>query len=286
MSDSFDSFWVNKKLPLFPERLWELYHENSKNRKLGEFIENQELIQSIHQSISEGHQFIGRKRISLPKPEPLNMKLDQAILNRRSCRSFKNQFISLKKLSSLLYSGYGIQSSDGSPRKMRSIPSAGRLFPLEIYIWANKIKGLNSGLYHYNPLISKLEYLKPGDHTSLIKELLILNTLVEGCSGMLFVSGVFNRTAIKYEERGYRYTLLEAGHFAQNVNLAASSLKLGVLNIGGFFDTKANEYLEIDGVEEATLYLIAFGNKKINRHDSQNSFKKKSKRNHSYKATF
>jgi SagB-type dehydrogenase family enzyme len=261
MSSKIDIYWETKKSPLHTDRLWELYHENSKNRKLGEFEENKELVYVLHTKGSEGHQFIGKKRIPLPKPDHLSSNLGDAITTRRSVRGFKKKEISLKKLSTLLYAGYGIQSAREGLRSARNSPSAGKLYPLEIYICARKIKGLDPGLYHYNPFISKLEYLKAGDHTGALKEIMILDPIVEHCAGMIFITAVFERTAIKYEERGYRYALIETGHLAQNINLAATALKLGVLNIGGFFDTKANDYLETDGVEEAALYMIAFGHK-------------------------
>ena len=71
----------------------------------------------------------------------------------------------------------------------------------------------------------------------------------------------FWRSRFKYGQRGYRFALLEAGHLAQNVLLAAEALDLGAAPIGGFYDRQLAEFLEIDGVNEGPLYVIPIGSK-------------------------
>jgi SagB-type dehydrogenase family enzyme len=70
---------------------------------------------------------------------------------------------------------------------------------------------------------------------------------------------VVERLMHKYGDRGYRYILLEAGHAAQNMCLAAASLDLGALPVGGFFDSYVAELLELNQEQEALLYALGFG---------------------------
>ena len=70
---------------------------------------------------------------------------------------------------------------------------------------------------------------------------------------------IFGRTRFKYGLRGYRFALLEAGHVAQNLLLAATALGLAAVPLGAFFDRRADVFLRLDGVNESTLYTIAVG---------------------------
>ena len=70
---------------------------------------------------------------------------------------------------------------------------------------------------------------------------------------------MFWRTRFKYGLRGYRFALLEAGHAAQNLLLAATALRVPALPLGGFFDARVEALLGIDGVDESVLYGIALG---------------------------
>jgi SagB-type dehydrogenase family enzyme len=76
------------------------------------------------------------------------------------------------------------------------------------------------------------------------------------------VTALFGRSTFKYGPRGYRFVLLEAGHVAQNINLTASALKLGSLNLGGFIDRETDAFLHLDGVSHSTVYSIAVGKAK------------------------
>ncbi len=62
----------------------------------------------------------------------------------------------------------------------------------------------------------------------------------------------------KYGDRAYRYLHMDAGHLGQRLNLAAIRLKLGVSGIGGFFDDRVNQVLDIPQ-EEAVIYLTTLG---------------------------
>ena len=76
---------------------------------------------------------------------------------------------------------------------------------------------------------------------------------------LILVAGIFGRTRFKYGLRGYRFALLEAGHVAQNIVLAATALDVASVPLGAFFDRRTDEFLGLDGVNESALYTIAVG---------------------------
>ena len=78
-------------------------------------------------------------------------------------------------------------------------------------------------------------------------------------SALIVITGVFERTTIKYTNRGYRYVLLEAGHLAQNFYLIAPSIGLNISALGGYVDNKVNELIDVDGLGESTIYMFAVG---------------------------
>ena len=87
------------------------------------------------------------------------------------------------------------------------------------------------------------------------------NTIPRAASLTIFITPLFERSVFKYGERGYRFVLLEAGHVAQNLNLVATALGFGCLNIGGFFDREIDQFLALDGIAHSTIYMMAIGKK-------------------------
>jgi SagB-type dehydrogenase family enzyme len=88
---------------------------------------------------------------------------------------------------------------------------------------------------------------------------MIYGELASTCGALFVVSAMFWRSRFKYGLRGYRFTLLEAGHVVQNLQLAAAASGLGCLPIGGFFDRRLDDILALDGVNESALYCVAVG---------------------------
>ena len=140
-------------------------------------------------------------------------------------------------------------------------PSAGALYPLDIYVLACTVKSLESGLYHYNVRDHALEELKQGDFLQSIIPLIqnSNNFWLKQAGLILFVTATFRRNQMKYGERGYRGVLLDAGHLAQNIQLAATGLGLGACVLMGCMDDPVNDFLGVDGVEESVLYAISIG---------------------------
>jgi SagB-type dehydrogenase family enzyme len=127
----------------------------------------------------------------------------------------------LKTLGTWLYlaNGITVEKRAGSRKfSLRSCPSAGALFPFEIYVAAFAVEGLSPGLYHYSPREFALRRLRDGAIalTQLKRgrpDLEFLKTV----PAALLVSTNFWRTAWRYKQRAYRYVLQDAGHLVQNL---------------------------------------------------------------------
>lgn len=164
--------------------------------------------------------------------------------------------MSLLELSRLLYYAAGITE----PRYgLRAAPSAGALYPIEIYPVINSVDGLARGGYHYSPQDHSLELIKEGDLRLQAVQVALDQEIVGNANVALFMTAVFQRSQWKYGQRAHRYILLEAGHIGQNIYLAATSMGLGACAVGAFFDDEINRMLGIDGTREAVVYLIIVG---------------------------
>lgn len=187
-------------------------------------------------------------------------KLTELLRRRRSIRQFSGLPISKKELSYLLFSSSGLtrlgKTFDDS---RRSYPSAGARYPLEVYPIILNCEGLKKGLYHYNVKENSLELLLEEDLGKWLIEATGGEKWTTKVAVVFIITGVFDRTRIKYGDRGYRYALIEAGHLSQNLCLLATELGLGTCPIGGFIDDKVNQLLDIKFQKEFSLYVIAVG---------------------------
>ena len=245
---------------------WELFHENS---KLTEFspvaLSNQEIVATMQDNY-ESLEFKGYRAIDLPKSlTELNTSLEQAISARVSTRDLVPSLITLQNVATILHYAYGITRDNKNtnyPRPFRIVPSGGALYPLELFFHSTCISDQLPGIYHYNPVMNNIRLLQEGDQSRRISESLVQKDIAYGASLIIFITAMFNRSIFKYQDRGYRYILLEAGHVAQNINLVANGLELGCVNLGGFFDRKLDDLLGLDGVTHSSIYIVAVGKKK------------------------
>ncbi len=202
-----------------------------------------------------------RDAIALPKPG--TSPLLELIAKRHSCREFTPESITLGELASVLDAGYGITGLRNWPSGHRTfgrpVPSAGGLYPLEIYIVSDRVEGVASGIHHFNAREHTLEPL-PGSCTiaEMMAELMH-QSFLEPASALCFLTAILPRTLRKYGARGYRYILMEAGHVAQNMCLRATELGLATLCVGGFTDHRVNRRLQLVGRSEVALYGVAVG---------------------------
>jgi SagB-type dehydrogenase family enzyme len=249
--------------------LAEAYHEASKisPTQIGRQIEGARRLDSspeLQLSMTRAVKRLGRPYASLPPPVRLDVSLWEAIEARCSQRSFSAEPVAGGELAALLHAAYGVTHSLESPDgrralPLRAVPSGGALYPLELYVAALRIDGLEPGLYHFDPLRAALEVVGTALTPDEVAALSTYPDIVSGCAALLLVAAVFGRTRFKYGLRGYRFAVLEAGHVGQNVVLAATALGLGAVPLGGFYDRRTDEFLALDGVNESTLYTIAVG---------------------------
>ncbi len=242
--------------------LWELFHENSKITEFSNFPPNEYVIKEM-EDIYDVLPYHGFPSFSLPTDVDEHwQEIERVFRNRRSKRSFTDEAIDLRRLSFILRSAYGVtlpKEETGSPRAFRSIPSAGGLYPLEIYAFINRCNALESGLYHFSPSQNSIEHLRKDISHDEICNIVSQSDVIEGASVIIFVTALFERSTFKYGNRGYRFALIEAGHLGQNVNLAAQAVDLGSVNIGGFRDHLADRALDLNGITHSTIYMIAVG---------------------------
>jgi SagB-type dehydrogenase family enzyme len=189
----------------------------------------------------------------------------KAIEARQSCRRFVARTMPFNKLGRILHWSYGVtalryEGVGGASwaRWGRAVPSAGGLYPLELYVAAREVEKVRDGVYHYNAIEQQLERLNTCQVADVWR-CLYFQEFLENANVLLMISGVFERTLKKYGPRGYRYVLIEAGHCAQNVCLLAVESGLSTLCLGGFRDGLMNHKLGFDEREEAILYCLGAG---------------------------
>lgn len=249
--------------------VWELFHENSKTSRFAAPPGEEEVLATMA-AMWESLPFEGYPIVELPAERlPLELSLEQAIITRVTARSIEAVSLGLPEIGTILHYAYGVTRSNLEtpfPRPFRTVPSGGALYPLELFFHTTCVEGLTPGVYHYNPTRNDLRLVREGDATDVIAGALVQRDIAIHSSLMLFITAMFERSTFKYGDRGYRFTLLEAGHVAQNVNLVANGLGLGCVNLGGFLDRRVDDFLDLDGLTHSTIYLIAIGREVAREH--------------------
>ncbi|MCE4611516.1 MAG: SagB/ThcOx family dehydrogenase [Desulfurococcales archaeon] len=199
-------------------------------------------------------------RIRLPEPlEASGMDLFEAIRSRRSRRRYSRGSLSLSEVSTLLYYSLGVTGRAwwGGPK--RAYPSAGALQPLEGYLYADKVEGLDNGIYHYNPGEHSLELLRKGNYSEELQWIALDQEHVGNAAAVIIVTAVYRRTASKYSHRSYRYAHWDTGFAGQNIYLVAEALGLATTAVGAFYDEELCKLLELDCIEEFPMILFPIG---------------------------
>ena len=202
--------------------------------------------------------YLDSEKVKLPQPEYRGLVLEEAIAKRRSVRDYSKKALTMAQLSQLLFAAQGVTANTFG-RPLRAAPSAGALYPFEIYVIVNNVQDLPQGIYHYSVLDHALELVKAGDFSGRITDAGLKQEML-GSAGVTFIlSAIFDRARCKYGQRGMRYVYMEAGHISQNICLQAVSLNLGSVCVGAFLDEKVNQLIGVDGRQEAAVYLHAVG---------------------------
>jgi SagB-type dehydrogenase family enzyme len=189
------------------------------------------------------------------------MSVWDALRARRSGRRYGGAPLTLGELGAVLWAASGVRSpSDGAAA--RTAPSAGGLYPIETYLVAHRIEGLDPGVYHYAVLDHALEQLSTAPAADLRHRsaAAALDQPIAGlCDGLLLWSAVLERTLWKYGQRGHRYVYIDAGHVGENLALAATALGLESCHIAALYDDEADALLGLQAPEETVLYLTTLG---------------------------
>ena len=193
--------------------------------------------------------------IQLPQPQyDSRSSVESALLERRSIRTFSDEPVTLAEVSQLLWAAQGVTHRRG----FRTAPSAGALYPLEIFIVAAKVTGLDAGIYKYKPGSHELSKIVGGEKRTDLCRAALNQSTVKNAPVVILFCAVYQRTAVKYGQRGIRYVHMEVGHSAQNICLQAVSLGLGTVPIGAFRDDKVKKILNCEADEEP-LYIMPVG---------------------------
>ena len=190
-------------------------------------------------------------------PKPLlqgDFSLEAALLMRRSVSSFQKALISLDELGQLLWAAQGVTNPDN----FRTAPSAGALYPINVYAAVGNVKGLDPGVYKYRPGTHDIVETGNVDKREALCRAALVQKTIRQAPVVIVLAANFEKTTVKYGRRGFRYVLLETGHMAQNICLQAVALHLGSAVIGAFSDAKVSRILGLDR-GYTPLYLLPQG---------------------------
>jgi SagB-type dehydrogenase family enzyme len=199
------------------------------------------------------------KTLLLPPPSTQSrFSVERALAVRRSIRDYTNDPLNLAELAQLLWSSQGITSPEG----FRTTPSAGAIFPLEIYAAVSNVKDLAAGVYHYLPGRDEhqLEFVKRGDVGPELFALSTQQDFIKQVPLNIVMVGILSKMADKYgPDIAPRYVFMEMGHAAQNIHLQAEALDLGSVAVGFLQEAAVRELFGIEGDPQ---YMVSIGHKK------------------------
>ncbi|MFC1833920.1 SagB/ThcOx family dehydrogenase [Thermodesulfobacteriota bacterium] len=202
------------------------------------------------------------KAFDLPKPSyDGKVSVEAAMVRKNSVRSFKKKPLSLAEVSQMLWAANGRLPPDaisGATRKV--IPSAGGLYPLEVFLLAGKdtVENLAAGVYQYRPTTHTLKMVEEGDKRKKLASAAHGQMWLAGAPATIVIGGVFSRMTVKYRDRGVNYVLMEAGNSNQNLFLQAESLGLQMGTIGAFRDERVSAAIKLPS-NVNPLLLVPFG---------------------------
>jgi SagB-type dehydrogenase family enzyme len=182
------------------------------------------------------------------------VSLERCIWQRRSVRGFRDEALTASELGQLLWAAQGVTGSGGG----RAVPSAGALYPLELYVAVGNVGSLAAGVYHYAASRHELLMIAPGYQYQKLVAATYGQDWIMTAPAIVCIAGAFDRTTAKYGHRGRGYVYMEAGHAAESAMLQAVALGLGATMVGAFSDEEVKSILHLRG-DETPLCLIPIG---------------------------
>lgn len=198
------------------------------------------------------------KSISLPAAKlGGDAALSLMIARRRSIRQYTGEALRVDELSQIVWAAQGVTESKYG---LRTAPSAGGTYPIELYLVAKSggVSDLDAGVYHYAPRTHELELLHTGDFAAKLRAACVDQAWVEEAAINVVLTAAFERTTTRYGSRGIQYAFQETGHVGQNIYLAAASMDIGTSVIGAFDEDEVRNILGV-GQDETPLYVFTVG---------------------------
>jgi len=194
--------------------------------------------------------------MKLPEPEyEGTVSIEETLLLRRSVRGYKDEPLTLAEVSQLLWSAQGITDSSNG---FRTAPSAGALYPLEVYLIVGNVSELPAGVYKYVPDGHLLTRTVDSDMRAQLARAALGQSFIADAPVSFVFTAVYERTTARYGERGIMYVHMEAGHAAENLLLQGVAMGIGTVTVGAFDDDSVAELLRLPAKEEP-LYIISAG---------------------------
>ncbi|MEA3490140.1 MAG: SagB/ThcOx family dehydrogenase [Candidatus Omnitrophota bacterium] len=196
--------------------------------------------------------------VKLPEPEKKGkVSVEEAIQERRSVRDFTDTPLTLKEVSQILWAAGG-KTVDGITGPTRAYPSAGGLYPLEIYFVAGNVTGVEPGIYRYDWIEHSLVIVKEGDYRAELAAASWGQRMISEAPATIVIALKSEKVMRRYGQRGIsRYISMDAGHLGQNVHLIVQSMGLGTVMIGAFSD---QEIMKVMGLRKETpIYIMPLG---------------------------
>lgn len=167
-----------------------------------------------------------------------------------------------ENLTRILFSSDGLtrhRQVEGVDYHFRAAASAGALYPIEIYLAAADVDGIEAGLYHFSPADLKLRGLRRGDWRDFIARAAADRPSLRNARAVVLLSAIFWRSTWKYRARGYRYCFWDGGTMLANMLAASSAEAIPAEVVTAFADPLLEELLGIDGDHEAMVAMVALG---------------------------
>jgi|Deesub1362A_J573_1020465.scaffolds.fasta_scaffold26444_1 SagB-type dehydrogenase family enzyme len=184
-----------------------------------------------------------------------SLSVEEAINQRRSVRAYSSKRLNVQHIAQLLWSAQGITDK---ARGFRAVPSAGALYPLELYVIVGAVEGIEPGVYHYLCKQHLLELVKRGDMRQKLALSALGQKFIGEAPASIVITADYKRTEVKYGRRAKQYVHIEVGHAGQNLYLQAQSLGIATVVVGAFYDEMVAEVLDLPS-NLTPLYIMPFG---------------------------
>lgn len=202
--------------------------------------------------------FQAAEHIALPRPVVTGtVPLEQLLAKRRSVRDYQNRAVELADIGQLLWAAQGITHAQG----YRTAPSAGALYPLELYVVTGNVAGLDDGVYHYDVVKHALTRTVATDLRDKLARAAYSQEWIKHAAAIVVFTGIHERSTGKYGSTGKRYVYIETGHAAQNLFLQAEALQLATVVVGAFNERAVINLLQLRE-DNIPIVLMPIGHKR------------------------